>query len=286
VIAVGLPLHPNLLYLERMGPLLETVDLFEICPETTWRTDAAGALVPNDYARLFAALGQRIGVPFIAHGTGFSVGSAGDEVRQARWCARMREDQQTFAYRWWTDHLGQSVFGDEIAALPLPLPMNSASIAAVRGALAAMRAVVPRVGVENTAHHFVFGEPLDEPAFIEACVGDDYLLLDLHNVVAMAENLGFEPARYLDRLDLSRVIELHVAGGTPSAPSWLPSGRTLRLDGHDAPIPEGVWALLTAVLPRCANLQAVILERMEGTVAPTDVPLLREELGRLRRAVA
>ena len=49
---------------------------------------------------------------------------------------------------------------------------------------------------------------------------------------------------------------------------------------------EAVWALLDAVLPRCPAVRGVTLERMEGTVTEADVPQVREELRRLRRAVA
>ena len=49
-----------------------------------------------------------------------------------------------------------------------------------RACLAEMRAVVPRVGLENTAIYFVPGDPLGEPDFINAILGDsDHLLLDL-----------------------------------------------------------------------------------------------------------
>ncbi|HEX9105235.1 MAG TPA: DUF692 family protein, partial [Polyangia bacterium] len=101
----------------------------------------------------------------------------------------------------------------------------------------------------------------------------------------MATNFGFDPAEYLRRLDLSKVIEIHVSGGSESDPRWLPSGRVLRLDAHDGAVPELVWRMLEAVAPRCPNLRGVTLERMEGTVEDADVPLLAAELARLRAIV-
>jgi uncharacterized protein (UPF0276 family) len=133
----------------------------------------------------------------------------------------------------------------------------------------------------------VLGDPLDEPGFIARCLAGrrTHLLLDLHNVHTMAVNLGFDAAAYLDRLPLDRVIELHLSGGAESNPGWLPSGRTLHLDSHDGAVPEAVWSLLDRVVRRCPGLRAVVLERLERTAGAQDVPLLREELRRIRRAV-
>jgi uncharacterized protein (UPF0276 family) len=138
------------------------------------------------------------------------------------------------------------------------------------------------VGVENNVSYFALGDPRDEPRLYNAIARRHYLLLDLHNVYTMALNFGFDMDEYVARLDLSRVIELHVSGGSESDPAWLPSRRVLRLDGHDGAVPEPVWRLLERVLPRCPNVRGVTLERMEGTVGDCDVPLLAGELARLR----
>ena len=86
-------------------------------------------------------------------------------------------------------------------------------------------------------------------------------------------------------MPLDKVIEIHLAGGERSDPDWLDSGRTLHLDSHDHAVPEEVWTLFEDVLPRCPNLRGATLERMEGTVDDSDVPLLREELRRVRKTL-
>ena len=132
------------------------------------------------------------------------------------------------------------------------------------------------VPVAHLALGVVPGDPLAEPAFIQQALGKEgWLVLDLHNVHTMAVNLGFEPEAYLARLDLDRVLELHISGGTYSEPGWLPSRRSLRLDSHDSTTPEPVWSLLESVWPRCKNLRGVTLERMEGTVGEADVVLIQ-----------
>ena len=284
---VGLALHPEVHYLERVMPLLERdVEVLEVGPETTWALDDSGALLPNDYHRRFLAIGERLGLPFIAHGVGLSPGSVADAPRRARWLARMAGDQRAFNYRWYTDHLGATVLDGLEMTLPLGLPMTAEVAEIVRARLCEMQRVVPRVGLENSAIYFVLGDPLAEPGFINAILGDEHhLLLDLHNLHTMAQNCGFDPQAYLDRLDLSRVIEIHLSGGSDSDPQWLPSRRTLRVDSHDDHVPEPVWDLFTQVLPRCPRLGAVIVERMEDTLGPGDELALAEELRRARAMV-
>lgn len=285
--AIGLALHPDEEYLERVMPLYESeAELLELAPETTWALDERGALIDNQFHDRFLALGQRLRLPFVAHGVGLSPGSAGHSPRRARWLARIAASHRRFDFCWYTEHLGVTVLDGLEMTLPLGLPMTPAAAAISRACLAEMRSVVPTVGLENTAIYFVLGEPLREPDFIKEILGaTDHLLLDLHNLHTMAENLGFDPAAYLARLDLDRVIEIHLSGGAASDPAWLPSGRILRLDSHDDAVPEPVWRLFAEVLPRCPGLRAVIVERMEGTVQPGDERLLREELRRARRLV-
>lgn len=288
---VGFALQPDAAFLDLVEPLLaEHVDVLEVCPETTWRPAPGGALGANGFHRRFLALGADLGKPFVAHGVGFSLGgfAPSDEARRGRWLARMAEDQALFRYGWWTDHLGVTAPGGLDLALPLGLPMTAAAAARVRASLAAMRAVVPEVGFENSALPFVLGDPAEEPRFFARILEEpgSHLLLDLHNLHVHALNLGVDPARWLAALDLARVIEIHVSGGSWSDPAWLPSGRRLRLDSHSGAVPEEVWRLLADVAPRCPRLRLVTLERMEGTVGPEDVAPLGAELERIRAVLS
>jgi len=289
VIATGFSLPPDQESLERLFPLIvEEPQLYEVAPETLWRQHD-GQLVANGFQRAFVDLRARTGRPFVAHGVGLSLGgtTAADGARRRTWFNRIAADHAAFDFLWYTDHLGVSAPDGLALTLPLPLPFTPAAAAGVARQLRALQAIVPDVGFENTAHYFVLGDPLDEPGFIARCLAGrrTHLLLDLHNVHTMALNLGFDAAAYVGRLPLDRVIELHLSGGAESNPGWLPSGRTLRLDSHDAAVPEAVWSLLDRVVPRCPNLRAVVLERLERTAGEGDIPLLREELRRIRRAV-
>lgn len=283
---VGFAIHPDDELLDRCEELVPLVDYLEVAPETTWYEARDGELVENAFSARFRDLGARYGKSFVAHGVALSLGDRSDGPRVERWLARLERDRALFDYRWYTDHSGMTCVAGEAVSLPVPVPLTRESAERTRARLDAMRRVAPLVGLETSAHYFTLGDPLDEPAWLGEVLREQPeagLLLDLHNVWTMAQNLGFDARDYLARLDTSRVIELHVSGGSDSDPSWLPEGRTLRLDGHDDAVPEPVFALLAEVAPRCPELRGITLERMEGTVrSEQDVARLREELVRLR----
>ena len=287
-VGIGFALQPDHAYMELCGGLLrEEVDYFEVAPETTWKAGRPGSsFEPNAFHAEFLELGHETGLPFVAHGVGISMGSSPrDPRRDQRWLLRLKADQLQFRFQWYTDHLGTTVVEGNEVALPLPLPHTEAASQATRAGLALMHSAVPIVGLENSAFYFHAGDPLEEASWIARVLehSSARLLLDLHNVHTMATNAGFDPRAYLDRLPLERVIEMHVSGGSNSDSRWLRSGRVLRLDSHDGPVPEAVWDLCAYSRPRCPNLRGITLERIEGTVRQDDVPLLREELRRANR---
>ena len=285
MIPVGFTLQPEAAFLERCAPLFDGVDYFEVAPETLWRRRSDGTLQPNGFHRAFATLRTRRRF-FVAHGVGLSLGTCAtaDVARRRRWLEQLRADHATFGFRWYTDHLGATSMDGLAMTLPLPLPMTNEAARVVRRRLLQMQRVVGDVGVENNVAYFLVGDALAEPRFLMECVRARgcHLLLDLHNVYTMATNFGFDAHQYIARLDLAKVIEIHVSGGSESDPAWLPSRRVLRLDAHDGAVPDAVWRLLEMVAPRCPNLRGVTLERMEGTVDDGDVATLKLELAQIR----
>jgi uncharacterized protein (UPF0276 family) len=101
------------------------------------------------------------------------------------------------------------------------------------------------------------------------------LLLDAGHLVsvAMAAPRGqAEPiGAALDRLDLDRVIELHIAGGAIERRG----DRLLYVDQHELPILPEVWAAAREVLRRAPRLRAVCVE-CEGAAASLALPALEK----------
>ncbi len=289
--ALAFSLQPSKEFLDRIEPLLHRVDLFEATPETLWFTRANGETCDNSFLAMYRALGDRFRKPFIAHGVAISPCSVGDDAaiaaRRDAIVANVARVHAALDFRWYTDHFGACLVGGDDVSLHLPAPPTDDVLVAARASLAAMRRVVPSVGFENSVTYFHLADPLDEATFLGRAVDVDggRLLLDLHNVHTMAVNAGFDPRAWIARLPLERVIEIHVSGGKDSDPAWLKDRAVMRLDSHDDAVPEAVFELLEWTLPKCPNLEAVTLERMEGTVEDDDVPLLEGEIRRLREMI-
>src|SRR5215472_2734381 len=167
MVPVGFVLQPDPAYLELCGRLIaEEVDYYEVAPETTWREDGGGSLVPNGFFERFRALGEAAGRPFVAHGVGLSIASSSsaDAPRTRRWLARIRADHAAFDFLWYTDHLGVSAVDGLALTLPLAVPPTPYAAAVVRRRLASLQRIVDAVGVENTVLYYVLGDPLEEPA--------------------------------------------------------------------------------------------------------------------------
>jgi len=147
-----------------------------------------------------------------------------------------------------------------------------------------LQSVVPTALFENWATTFVLDDAAREPEFFNAiarAAGCGFLL-DLHNAWTQSVNFKFDAWEYVSRLDLDRVVQIHVSGGSMSEPALLKSRRSMRLDSHDSPIPEEVWKLLERVLPRCRNARGVVVERLNGTFDAPDVPALAAEVRRAK----
>lgn len=269
---LGFVLQPDVVFLDLLRPLLDAdaIEVFEVAPETVWRP---GDLALNDFAPEFLDIAA--GRPFVAHGVGLSLATSQPGPRWDRWRAAIERTQAYFHFEHYTDHSGGHVLGEQDLVLPLPVPLTTTLGARMQDNLRALAEISPVVGVENSALYFALDDPLAEPAWLGAHAPN--LLLDLHNLWVNAENLGFEPEAWLARLPLDRVLEIHVAGGQRD-----PMGSRIRLDSHDAPVPDPVWRLLQAVLPRCPNVRLVTLERMEDSVEAADLPRLDAEVKRLQ----
>lgn len=287
-LGVGFGLHPDVEYLELTQDIIEKdADYFEIVPETLANPEE-GKLVPNQYYALFRELRKTLNKPFVAHGLGFSIGTSHDnpkeKLRSERWLAFIRDLHQEFRFSWMTEHLGWVTLEGLEVILPLPLPFTSEAVQTVAESMRLLSNIVPEVGFENSPDYCRFGDVLEEPDFFnEICDATPCsMLLDLHNAYTTCVNCGIDPAEYLTRIRLENVLQIHLSGGSESGSDWLPSKNVYRLDSHDTPVPEEVWNLAENIIPKCPNLRGIVVERLNGTINPGDLPGLSAELRRVK----
>jgi uncharacterized protein (UPF0276 family) len=168
------------------------------------------------------------------------------------------------------------------AGLPMAVPYDREvlDMLAERVEYVQSRIPVPFL-LENNVYYVDLPEQeMTEPEFLNALMRRTGcgLLLDVHNVVVNATNHGFDAREFIFALDLERVVELHIAGGSEMA--------GLYTDSHAGPVAERVWELLDDVVGACPNLCAITFEFGESWYPHMGADVVRGELERARAAWA
>jgi uncharacterized protein len=280
------PLGVGLGYQVQLRDYIETrrerFDFLEVVPDILW-TDLGRGQRPRyrDIAAEVAFI-RRLArtLPVIPHSIGLSIGSAHryetEHVEQmARWFEWLR-------FPWHSDHLAfhlaEGSPQEVNLNLTMPVTFDDETLELVAGRIADIqRRIATPFLIENNVAYFDYpDQTYDEPAFLNALTARTGcgLLLDLHNLYTNACNLGVNERAFLDRLDLDRVVEIHVAGGMEFAGFYL--------DAHCGGSPEPVWALLKHVLPCCRNLRGVVFELFGSWFETLGTSGLDRQLGRMR----
>ena len=253
---VGLGLRWDFLEEVVDGPDLP-IDFFEVSPENYMRR---GGYYPEQLEKL------RGRYPLVTHGLTLSIG-ARDEP-DAQYLRELRTEIARVGSPFHSDHLCFSSAGPRSLHELLPLSQSRENL---RRVAERARRLPDILGVpfalENITYYVHPGRPeLSELDFLNGVLAesDCGLLLDVNNVYVNSLNHGFDPRAFLTSLDLSRVVEIHVAGHTRKA-----SG--LVLDTHGAPVADPVLDLLAFTLG-LTGPRPVLLER------DNDVPELSELL--------
>ena len=262
------------------------VDFVEVTPETLCRQRASGSSVAIEIIPDMLDLARRTcaALPIVVHGVELSIGSA--HGWNGAYIDMLDAFQPKWPFLWHSEHLGfQTIPGENGATLevgvPLPVPptKEAVDVIALRSAAIRKRYGVPFL-LENPAYYIADlpadPEIGDDIGLIAAIMerSDTFLLLDLHNVYCNAMNHGIDPFAVLDRVPMSRVVELHVAGGAARDGFWM--------DGHNGRVPEPVWNLLQYTLPRAPNASGVVFEMLDEFAPRLGVKAIQQELERAR----
>ena len=197
--------------------------------------------------------------PILSHNIGLSIGSATSlDTAYLRQIARFHT---RYNFAWHSDHLSfAQVRGDSGndyhpgLAVPIPYDEDMLELVANRVSLIKEELPIPFL-LENSVYFTDFPEQeLTEVEFLNRLTEHSGcgLLLDLHNLYTNARNHGFDAFTFIDQLNLSSVIEIHIAGGDEFAGMYT--------DSHAGPCPEPVFDLLEYVVPRTPNLRGVTFE--------------------------
>ncbi len=248
-----------------------SLDYLSIIPDRSWVDHGPGSAprfenLPES-GRLFTESALRL--PLVMHCIGMSICSA--DIFDVEYLDQLAYWRARYDCAWASEHLSFSRSGtghERNAAMALPSPYDRELLELL---IPRVRTAQHRLGcpflLENNVYYFNYpDQEYTEAEFLNQLAAQTgcSLLLDLHNVHTNAVNHGFDAFTFLASLDLTRVLEVHVAGGTPLM--------GFHTDSHAGPPPDAVWDLLRFVAPRATALRGVTFEFHESSW-----PLLRTE---------
>jgi uncharacterized protein (UPF0276 family) len=263
-LGVGVLYNPSLQQFVRDHA--SALDYLSVIPDRCWSDEGPDAPVRFDESESQVAIiddaARRLVIT--GHSVGLSIGSAdpldtGHVEQIARW-------QERYRMPWHSDHLsftripGTDAHTELSAGLALAVPYDREVLEMMAERVDYVQARIPvPFLLENNVYYVDLPEQeMSEPEFLNALMHRTGcgLLLDVHNVVVNSTNHGFGARDFIHALDLSRVVELHIAGGSELG--------GLYTDSHAGPVAEKVWELLDEVVEGCPNLCAITFEFHEG----------------------
>jgi uncharacterized protein len=264
---------------------LDLLDYVAVIPDTFWSDQGSGASPRYEELEadvdLLEWLAARI--PLVAHGIGLSIGSAG--LLDLEYVDQVAAWQRRFAFRWHSDHLSYVRVVDEgghdhNAGLAIPFPYDEDVLAMIaeRVELVHERVPAPFLLENNVSYIDIPDQDMSEPEFLNRLTERTGcgLLLDVHNVVVNATNHGFDASGFVRDIDLTRVVEVHVAGGSELAGMYT--------DSHSGAAPAAVWRLLDEVVAAAPNLCGITFEFHESYYPRLKWEGIRRELELSRAA--
>ncbi len=268
----------GLVYWPQLAPLIESVDLIEVEPQSYWhRTESGEYRVDVDALQMLAALP----VPRIMHGVGFPVG--GSEPPEPSHIPPLLEVRKALDASWASEHMSFNRFagprGKFNTGFFLP-PLQSG--AGVEFAVSNLIAMKENLGIPyafETAVNYLKprqGEMSDGSFVAEIAERADCgILLDLHNIWANEKNGRQQVREFLSEIPLDRVWEIHLAGGFERDGFWL--------DAHSGEIPAPVLEIARSVIPRLPNLGAIIFEMLPFFVPFAGIDLVSKQIEIMRK---
>jgi hypothetical protein len=195
--------------------------------------------------------------PVVLHGVSMSLGS--DEDRDHT--ARLRALCEHTRTPWVSDHLCFTTAHGVNSHDLLPLPYDRPTLAHVVDRVKRASDAFGRpFAVENPSSYLGFrASTMPEWEFLAELAdrADCGILLDVNNVFVSSVNHGFDPREYLRAIPADRVVQIHLAGHTiVRNDDGTDAG--YRLDTHDHPVCDEVWALYREVIERLGPIPTLI----------------------------
>ncbi len=195
--------------------------------------------------------------PVVPHGVSANLGSEEDPAHTDRLAALVADLRPP----WVSDHLCFTGVRSHNSHDLLPVPFLPEVADHLVDRLTALqdRLQIP-FALENPSSYLAWSRSTQpEWEFLAEVAerADCALLLDLNNVYVSSVNHGFDPREYLAAIPLDRVVQIHLAGHS-IVPSDRVPGADYRIDTHDAPVDDVVWALYAETIARTGPVSTLV----------------------------
>jgi uncharacterized protein len=209
----------------------------------------------------------------VPHGVSLSIGASTPLDRS--YLTRLKALVRRIDPPWVSDHLCWSgAHGVHVHDL-LPLPMTDETVRHVaERARQVQDAIEKPFALENVSSYLTFTSstmPEWELVSQVAEKSDTGILLDCNNIYVSAHNHGFDANAYVDAIDPSRVVQMHLAGHTDKG-AYL-------LDTHSDHVNDATWTLYERALRRFGPTSTLV--EWDDEIPEWEV--LSEEAARARR---
>ncbi len=219
------------------------VDWFEVITENVMDSRGRPRAVVEAVAERY---------PVVLHGVSLNIGST--DALDLAYLERLSALAQSIRPVWISDHLCWTGIGGHHSHDLLPMPYTEATL---RHVVDRVRRVQDRLGrllvLENPSSYVTFQDStIPEWVFLArlAEATGCGLLVDVNNVAVSCFNHGWDPQAYLDVLPADHVVQFHLAGHSDLG--------THRIDTHDGPVSDVVWALYASIYARVGGASTLI----------------------------
>jgi uncharacterized protein (UPF0276 family) len=194
--------------------------------------------------------------PLSFHGVGLSLGSA-DTLNQQH-LQNLKNAIERFKPDLVSEHLSWSSVDNHYLNDLLPLPYTQDALNNFVDKVKQTQDFLGRqILIENPSSYLRFKQStIPEWEFFAALPGLSGcgLLLDVNNIFVSCFNHNYQASDYLNSIDASDVLEIHLAGYTEKI---LEQGKIL-IDDHSRPVSNEVWDLYQATLQKIGNKPTLI----------------------------
>lgn len=284
-LGVGVMYNPSLP--EFLRTELDAIDFLEITPDMFWTNRGPGDTPQYEELESWVEVLDWIVErrPVVAHNIGLSIGNAGNF--DLGYVEHIESWRKRYGFPWHSDHLSYAeVTGTDghthNAGVALPVPCDRDVLEMMVERVKRVQEIVPiPFLLENSVYFVLFGDQdMTETQFLNELTEQTGcgLLLDIHNLYANARNHKFDAFEYLKELDLTKVVETHIAGGSEFAGMYT--------DSHSGPCPQAVWDLLEAVASQAPGLKAITFEFHDSYYPLLGPSGIREQLQRAQTIFA